>query len=84
MNFPSYVKMVEVGPRDGLQNEAVSIPTMVKIELIERPVEAGLSAVEVTAFVSPKWIPQLADQTEVMAGIRRKVGVSYSALVPNM
>lgn len=84
MNFPNYVKMVEVGPRDGLQNEAASVPTIVKIELIERLAEAGLSAVEATAFVSPKWVPQLADQTAVMAGIRRKAGVSYSALVPNM
>lgn len=84
MNFPSHVKIVEVGPRDGLQNESVIIPTAVKIELIERLAAAGLSAVEATAFVSPKWVPQMADQAEVIAGISRKPGVSYTALVPNM
>jgi len=82
--LPRQVKIVEVGPRDGLQNEARSVPTAVKIELIERLAEAGIPAVEATAFVSPKWVPQMADHTEVMRGIARKPGVSYPVLVPNM
>ncbi len=84
MNLPRHVKIVEVGPRDGLQNEAVSVPTAVKIELIERLAQAGLPVVESTAFVSPARVPQMADQVEVMTGIRRRPGVSYTALVPNM
>ena len=83
MNLPKKVKMVEVGPRDGLQNEAKSVPTAVKIELIDRLTDAGLPVVEATAFVSPKWVPQMADNAEVMAGIRRKPGVNYPVLVPN-
>lgn len=84
MNFPEHVKIVEVGPRDGLQNEAVNVPTAVKIELIERLAQAGLSVVEATAFVSPRWVPQMADHVAVMTGIRQQSGVSYTALVPNM
>lgn len=83
MNLPKKVKMVEVGPRDGLQNEARSVPAAVKIELIDRLADAGLPVIEATAFVSPKWVPQMADNAEVMAGIRRKPGVNYPVLVPN-
>ena len=83
MAFPVTVKMVEVGPRDGLQNEAQSVPAAVKIELIDRLADAGLPVIEATAFVSPKWVPQMADNAQVMAGIRRKPGVSYPVLVPN-
>ena len=75
--------MVEVGPRDGLQNEARSVPTAVKIELIDRLGDAGLPVIEATAFVSPKWVPQMADNAEVMAGFRRRQGVGYPVLVPN-
>jgi hydroxymethylglutaryl-CoA lyase len=78
------VRLVEVGPRDGLQNEPREVPTAVKVELIERLADAGLPAVEATAFVSPKWVPQMADHTEVMARIRRKPGVSYPVLAPNL
>ena len=80
----NFVKIVEVGPRDGLQNEPGELPTAVKVELIERLAEAGLPAVEATAFVSPKWIAQMADHTEVMERIRRKPGVSYPVLTPNL
>jgi hydroxymethylglutaryl-CoA lyase len=83
MALPAKVKMVEVGPRDGLQNEAVNVPTAAKIELIDRLTETGLPVVEATAFVSPKWVPQMADNAQVMAGIRRKAGVGYPVLVPN-
>jgi hydroxymethylglutaryl-CoA lyase len=76
--------MVEVGPRDGLQNEAKALPAAVKIALIERLGEAGLSVVEAGAFVSPKWVPQMADSAEVLAGLKRKPGVRYPVLVPNM
>jgi len=78
------VKIVEVGPRDGLQNEPREVPTAVKLELIERLADAGLRAVEATAFVSPKWVPQMADHTEVLERIRRKPGVSYPVLTPNL
>jgi hydroxymethylglutaryl-CoA lyase len=78
------VKLVEVGPRDGLQNEKGEVPAAVKIELVNRLQDAGLREIEVTSFVSPKWVPQMADNAEVMAGIRRKPGVRYSVLVPNM
>ena len=78
------VKVVEVGPRDGLQNEPGELPTAVKVELIERLADAGLSSVEATAFVSPKWVPQMADHTEVLERIRRKPGVSYPVLTPNL
>ncbi len=84
MEFPKRVRIVEVGPRDGLQNEATSVPTAVKVELIERLADAGLPAVEATAFVSPKWVPQMADHSEVLKALRRKPGVSYPVLVPNM
>jgi hydroxymethylglutaryl-CoA lyase len=83
MRLPAEVRMVEVGPRDGLQNEAKSLPSAVKIALIERLADAGLSAVEAGAFVSPKWIPQMADSADVLAGLRRKPGVRYPVLVPN-
>ena len=83
MNLPKKVKLVEVGPRDGLQNEAVAVATAAKIELINRLADAGLPVVEATAFVSPKWVPQMADNALVMAGIRRKPGVGYPVLVPN-
>jgi len=81
--LPKKVKMVEVGPRDGLQNEAQNVLTAVKIELIDRLTDAGLPVVEATAFVSPKWVPQMADNAAVMAGIQRKKGVDYPVLVPN-
>jgi hydroxymethylglutaryl-CoA lyase len=84
MNFPSQVTLVDVGPRDGLQNEAQVVPATVKIELVHRLQEAGLPAIEVTSFVSPKWVPQMADNAEVMRGITRRIGVSYSVLVPNL
>jgi len=79
-----FVKIVEMGPRDGLQNEPREVPTAVKVELIERLADAGLRAVEATAFVSPKWVPQMADHTEVLERIRRKPGVSYPVLTPNV
>ena len=83
MSLPKKVKLVEVGPRDGLQNEAQPVPAAVKIELIHRLQDAGLQSVQSTAFVSPKWVPQRADNVQVMAGINRKPGVSYPVLVPN-
>ena len=83
MNLPNKIKMVEVGPRDGLQNEARVVPTAVKIELIDRLTDAGLRVIQATAFVSPKWVPQMADNAQVMAGIRRGPGASYPVLVPN-
>ena len=84
MKLPSRVKLVDVGPRDGLQNEKQPVPASVKIELVHRLQEAGLREIEVTSFVSPKWVPQMADNAEVMAGIQRKPGVRYSVLIPNM
>jgi hydroxymethylglutaryl-CoA lyase len=83
MTLPRKVKLVEVGPRDGLQNEAVPVSTEVKVELIHRLQDAGLQVIEATAFVSPKWVPQMADNAQVMAALRRKPGVSYPVLVPN-
>jgi hydroxymethylglutaryl-CoA lyase len=80
----SKVRIVEMGPRDGLQNEPREVPTATKVELIERLADAGLPAVEATAFVSPKWVPQMADHTEVLERIRRKPGVSYPVLTPNL
>ena len=82
--LPAQVTIVEVGPRDGLQNEAQTIPVEVKVELVDRLTDAGFRAIEVTSFVSPKWVPQMADGAEVMARIRRQPGVVYSVLVPNM
>jgi isopropylmalate/homocitrate/citramalate synthase len=84
MELPKRVRIVEVGPRDGLQNEPKSVPTAVKVELIERLADAGLPAVEATAFVSPKWVPQMADHSEVLRTLRRKPRVAYPVLVPNM
>ncbi len=84
MSLPSRVKLVEVGPRDGLQNEKQPVPAAVKIELVHRLQDAGLTEIEVTSFVSPKWVPQMADNAEVMAGIQRKAGVRYSVLTPNL
>ncbi len=83
MSLPKKVKLVDVGPRDGLQNEAQPVSTAVKLELIHRLQDAGLQSVQATAFVSPKWVPQMADNAQVMAGIRQKPGVSYPVLVPN-
>jgi len=83
MTLPKRVKLVEVGPRDGLQNEPVRVPTEAKVELIHRLQDAGLRYIEATAFVSPKWVPQMADNAQVMAAIRRKPGVCYPVLVPN-
>lgn len=82
--FPQSVSIFEVGPRDGLQPEPVFIPTEKKIELVDRLTEAGCRRIEVTSFVHPKWVPQMRDAKEAVAGIRRKEGVTYSALVPNM
>jgi hydroxymethylglutaryl-CoA lyase len=82
--LPRRVKLVEVGPRDGLQNEATPVPTEVKVELIHRLQDAGLAVIEATAFVSPKWVPQMGDNAQVMAAIRRKPGVAYPVLVPNL
>jgi hydroxymethylglutaryl-CoA lyase len=84
MNLPKRVKMVEVGPRDGLQNEARTVPIAVKVELIHRLADAGLPVVEAGSFVSPKWVPQMADTAELIRTIQRKSGVSYPVLVPNM
>jgi isopropylmalate/homocitrate/citramalate synthase len=84
MALPTKVRIVDVGPRDGLQNEPKSVPTATKVELVHRLADAGLPAVEAGAFVSPKWVPQMADSAEVLKGIRRKPGVSYPVLVPNM
>jgi hydroxymethylglutaryl-CoA lyase len=77
------VRIVEVGPRDGLQNESAQVSTAAKIELIDRLSATGLASIEATSFVSPKWVPQLADAAEVFAGITRRPGVSYPVLVPN-
>jgi hydroxymethylglutaryl-CoA lyase len=82
--MPSRVRLVEVGPRDGLQNEPAMVPADVKVALIERLADAGLPAVEATSFVSPRWVPQMADAAEVMARLLRKPGVDYPVLVPNL
>ncbi|MCE2877915.1 MAG: hydroxymethylglutaryl-CoA lyase [Comamonadaceae bacterium] len=84
MNHPARVKLVDVGPRDGLQNEKGQVPAAVKIELVHRLQDAGLKEIEVTSFVSPKWVPQMADNAQVMAGIVRRPDVRYSVLVPNL
>ena len=84
MTMPSRVKLVDVGPRDGLQNEKQSVPAAIKIELVHRLQAAGLKEIEVTSFVSPKWVPQMADNAQVMSGIARGEGVRYSVLTPNM
>jgi hydroxymethylglutaryl-CoA lyase len=84
MRLPDRVRMVEVGPRDGLQNEAKTVPLEVKVELIDRLSATGLQAIEAGSFVSPKWVPQMADTAEVLARIRRAPGVRYPVLVPNL
>jgi hydroxymethylglutaryl-CoA lyase len=84
MALPQQVKIVEVAPRDGLQNEKIFVPTAVKIELVNRLAAAGFANVETTSFVSPKWVPQMADAAEVMKGITRRPGTLYSVLTPNM
>ena len=78
------VKIVEVGPRDGLQNEKQIISSEIKIELIERLADAGMKSIESASFVSPKWVPQMGDASAVMKGIKREQDISYSALVPNL
>jgi len=83
-HLPARVKLVEVGPRDGLQNEKQTVPAAIKIELVQRLQSAGLKEIEVTSFVSPKWVPQMADNAQVMAGITRLPGVRYSVLTPNL
>ncbi|MGK2944249.1 MAG: hydroxymethylglutaryl-CoA lyase [Desulfuromonadales bacterium] len=84
MNLPKQVKIVEVGPRDGLQNEVAIMPTAVKIEFIDLLTAAGLPSIEATSFVSPKWVPQMADNASVMVGIKQRAGVSYPVLTPNL
>jgi hydroxymethylglutaryl-CoA lyase len=82
--LPDKVKIVEVGPRDGLQNEKEAVPAQVRIELVDRLSRAGFANIEAASFVSPKWVPQMATSAEVMAGIDRRPGAIYSALTPNM
>jgi len=84
MHLPKSVKLVEVGPRDGLQNESATVPTGVKVELIDRLSAAGLTTIEAGSFVSSKWVPQMADTADVLARIKRVPGVSYPVLVPNL
>jgi len=84
MNFPEQVKIVEVGPRDGLQNEAVTVPAEIKVQLVEKLADAGLPVIEVGAFVSPKWVPQMATSGDVFRQIDRRDGISYPMLVPNL
>lgn len=84
MKYPFKVKLVDVGPRDGLQNEKQPVPAEAKIQLVHMLQDAGLKEIEVTSFVSPKWVPQMADNTQVMAGITRRPDVRYSVLTPNM
>ena len=79
----NFVRIVEVGPRDGLQNEKIQVPTSIKVEFINRLSRTGLKFIEVTSFVSPKWVPQMGDHVEVLAAIDRVPGVHYSALTPN-
>jgi hydroxymethylglutaryl-CoA lyase len=83
-SLPHRVRLIDVGPRDGLQNEKQAVPAAVKVELVHRLQAAGLKEIEVTSFVSPKWVPQMADNAEVMAGIQRDAGVRYSVLTPNL
>jgi len=84
MSLPNKVRIVEVGPRDGLQNEKQVVPTATKIELIERLADAGLRVIEATSFVSPKWVPQMGDNTAVLRGIKRRPNTVYAALTPNL
>jgi hydroxymethylglutaryl-CoA lyase len=83
-SLPTHVRIVEVGPRDGLQNEKAIVPTAVKVELIDRLSDTGLQTIEATSFVSPKWVPQLADAADVYTAIRKRPGVRYPVLVPNL
>ena len=82
--LPRHVTLVDVGPRDGLQNEAAPVPTEAKIELVHRLQQAGCREIEVTSYVSPKWVPQMADNHAVMSGLQRRDGVRYSVLTPNL
>ena len=82
--IPKKIQLVEVGPRDGLQNEKLWVETETKIALIEKLAQAGLTKIEATSFVSPKWVPQMKDAFEVLSGIERRPGVSYPVLTPNM
>lgn len=84
MSLPSQVRIIDVGPRDGLQNEKQPVPAAVKIGLVHRLQAAGLKEIEVTSYVSPKWVPQMADNHEVMSGMTRQGGVRYSVLTPNL
>lgn len=84
MQVPKTVRVVEVGPRDGLQNEAKTVPTATKVTLIERLADAGLKTIEAGSFVSPKWVPQMADTAAVMQALKRRPGVAYQVLVPNL
>ena len=84
MHYPTRVKLIDVGPRDGLQNEKMPVPAEVKVALVQRLQDAGLQEIEVTSYVSPKWVPQMADNHAVMAGIERRPGVRYSVLTPNL
>ncbi len=83
-NLPPRVQLIDVGPRDGLQNEKQPVDAATKIALVQRLQDAGLTEIEVTSFVSPKWVPQMADNAQVMAGIDRRPGVRYSVLAPNL
>ena len=83
-SIPSRVRLIDVGPRDGLQNEKTPVPAAVKVELVHRLQAAGLQEIEVTSYVSPKWVPQMADNHEVMSGIARQGDVAYSVLTPNL
>jgi len=83
-SLPHRVRLIDVGPRDGLQNEKQPVPAAVKVELVHRLQAAGLKEIEVTSFVSPKWVPQMADNAEVMAGVHRQPDVRYSVLTPNL
>ena len=84
MQYPTRVKLIDVGPRDGLQNEKMPVPAEVKVGLVQRLQDAGLQEIEVTSYVSPKWVPQMADNHAVMAAIERRPGVRYSVLAPNL
>jgi isopropylmalate/homocitrate/citramalate synthase len=84
MSFPERVKIVEVGPRDGLQNESVTVPAEIKVQLVELLADAGLPVIEVGAFVSPKWVPQMATSSDVFTQISKRAEISYPMLVPNL
>ncbi len=84
MTLPTHVKLVEVGPRDGLQNEPIAIATETKLELIEQLSNSGLTTIEVTSFVSPKWVPQMADHSQLLMCINKHVDIIYPVLVPNL